>query len=102
MYHYISEFCGRGHLPARSDRDAGPVRGAVAVSQAQGYQNVSLVDIYETLTLGKPLPPRPIVLTFDDGYKDAYTHALPLLQTYGFTGEFFRPGDAGTLRRRRT
>ena len=57
--------------------------------KAQGYHTVKLVDIYNTLSTGKPLPENPIVLTFDDGYKDAYTNALPLLQAYGFTAEFF-------------
>jgi len=90
MYHYISE------LPAdadtyRRDLTVIPARFEEQLQylQAQGYQSVLLADIYETLTTGKPLPEKPIVLTFDDGYKDAYTGALPLLQKYGFVGEFF-------------
>jgi peptidoglycan/xylan/chitin deacetylase (PgdA/CDA1 family) len=90
MYHYISE------LPAdadvyRQDLTVIPEHfdAQLAYLQAQGYQTVALMDIYDALTLGKPLPDRPIVLTFDDGYKDAYTQALPLLQKYGFIGEFF-------------
>ena len=31
------------------------------------------------------LPERPVVLTFDDGYGDFYTRAMPLLQQHGFT-----------------
>ncbi len=90
MYHYISE------LPPDADtyrRDLTVVpekfEQHLQHLQAQGYQSVSLSDIYEALTVGKPLPEKPIVLTFDDGYKDAYTHALPILQKYGFFGEFF-------------
>jgi len=90
MYHYISEIPADADV-YRRDLTVTPARFEAQLQylQAQGYQSVSLVDIYETLALGKPLPARPIVLTFDDGYKDAYTHALPLLQAYGFTGEFF-------------
>lgn len=90
MYHYISE------LPPDADvyrRDL-TVTPAKFESHLQylvsaGYQSVTLADVYARLSTGKPLPPRPIVLTFDDGYKDAYTHAMPLLQQYGFVGEFF-------------
>jgi len=90
MYHYISEIPADADV-YRRDLTVTPDKFETQLQylQAQGYQSVSLADIYETLTSGEPLPPRPIVLTFDDGYKDALTHALPLLQTYGFTGEFF-------------
>src|SRR6201996_6046659 len=35
------------------------------------------------------LPERPVVLTFDDGYADFYSAALPLLKQNGFTGTIF-------------
>jgi peptidoglycan/xylan/chitin deacetylase (PgdA/CDA1 family) len=35
------------------------------------------------------LPEKPIILTFDDGYTDAYNNAFPILRKYGFTGTFF-------------
>ena len=53
------------------------------------YESITLNDLALYLTVGKPLPPKPIILTFDDGYRDAYTHAFPLLKRYGFTGTFF-------------
>lgn len=34
-------------------------------------------------------PPKPIGITFDDGYADAYDSALPILQRYGFTATFY-------------
>ena len=36
------------------------------------------------------LPERPVVLTFDDGYGDFYSQALPLLKQHGFTGTVFQ------------
>jgi len=57
--------------------------------QAQGYQSISLYDLVDYLNRGRLLPPKPVVLTFDDGYRDAYTNAFPLLQKYGMTGTFF-------------
>jgi peptidoglycan/xylan/chitin deacetylase (PgdA/CDA1 family) len=55
----------------------------------EGYASITLSDLVHHLARGGPLPPRPIILTFDDGYRDAYTRAFPLLQTYGMSGTFF-------------
>jgi peptidoglycan/xylan/chitin deacetylase (PgdA/CDA1 family) len=43
-----------------------------------------------------PLPPRPVVLTFDDGYADFYTTAVPEMRRYGFTAtDYVVPGLIG-------
>lgn len=55
----------------------------------RGYTSITLSDLLHHLARGAPLPPKPIILTFDDGYRDAYTEAFPLLQRYGMTGTFF-------------
>ena len=90
MYHYISELPSDADV-YRLDLTVIPAHFEEQLQylQAQGYQSVTLTDIYDALTMGKPLPEKPIVLTFDDGYKDALTGALLLLQQYGFVGEFF-------------
>ncbi|MGC9521140.1 MAG: polysaccharide deacetylase family protein [Anaerolineae bacterium] len=90
MYHYISEVPPDADI-YRRDLTVTPARFEAQLQylKEQGYESVTLADVYATLTEGKPLPERPVVLTFDDGYKDAYTHAVPLLQAYGFIGEFF-------------
>jgi peptidoglycan/xylan/chitin deacetylase (PgdA/CDA1 family) len=90
MYHYVSE------LPPDADVYRRDLTVLPEHFEAQlhylfreGYQTVTLADVHARLTTGKPLPARPIVLTFDDGYKDAYTIVTPLLQKFGFVGEFF-------------
>jgi peptidoglycan/xylan/chitin deacetylase (PgdA/CDA1 family) len=90
MYHYISEVPPDAD-PYRIDLTVPPDRFVEQLDylKTQGYQTIRLVDIYDILNTGKPLPENPIVLTFDDGYKDAYTNVLPLLQDYGFIAEFF-------------
>jgi peptidoglycan/xylan/chitin deacetylase (PgdA/CDA1 family) len=40
---------------------------------------------------GKTLPPNPLVITFDDGYLDCYTRALPILRRHDVRGIFFVP-----------
>jgi peptidoglycan/xylan/chitin deacetylase (PgdA/CDA1 family) len=46
---------------------------------AHDYRAVSLRRVYDYWKHGKALPPRPIVLTFDDGYREDFTAARPLL-----------------------
>ncbi|MEA3345686.1 MAG: polysaccharide deacetylase family protein [Chloroflexota bacterium] len=55
----------------------------------QGYTSITLSDLIHHLARGAPLPPEPIILTFDDGYRDVYTEAFPLLRRYGMTSTFF-------------
>lgn len=61
----------------------------LAYLRDNGYTSISLYDLQYALTQGRPLPERPIILTFDDGYIDNYNHAYPLLRQHGFTGTFF-------------
>jgi len=61
----------------------------MAYLQDEGYQSVSLEQLYKTSYEGGTLPARPIVITFDDGYEDNYTTAFPILTKYGFTATIF-------------
>ncbi|MBZ0284860.1 MAG: polysaccharide deacetylase family protein [Anaerolineae bacterium] len=90
MYHYVSE------LPAQADdiriglTVTPPLfRAHLAYLKEQGYTTISLYDLDNALLRGIPLPPKPVILTFDDGYIDHYIHVFPALQEYGFTGTFF-------------
>ncbi|SCM83613.1 Polysaccharide deacetylase [uncultured Sporomusa sp.] len=54
-----------------------------------GYQTITLAQYQECLTGRQVLPIRPIILTFDDGYEDNFTHVLPLLKQYNMKGTIF-------------
>ncbi|MGD8192139.1 polysaccharide deacetylase family protein [Brevibacillus ginsengisoli] len=47
-----------------------------------GYTPITASELISAWENGSELPTRPIVLTFDDGYKDNYTHAFPILKKY--------------------
>jgi peptidoglycan/xylan/chitin deacetylase (PgdA/CDA1 family) len=90
MYHYVSD------LPPDADRYRRDLTVSPANFRAQlqyladaGYHPITLTDIYYHFTQGLPLPDKPIVLTFDDGYRDAYDVVFPMLLDYGFPGTFF-------------
>jgi biofilm PGA synthesis lipoprotein PgaB len=50
----------------------------------EGYTPVSLQQLDEARHGRAPLPPRPVLLTFDDGLASYATRALPLLRSYGY------------------
>jgi peptidoglycan/xylan/chitin deacetylase (PgdA/CDA1 family) len=52
----------------------------------QGYQAVTLEQVEEAWYHGGTLPPKPIVISFDDGYRPQYTFALPTLSKHGWPG----------------
>jgi peptidoglycan/xylan/chitin deacetylase (PgdA/CDA1 family) len=60
--------------------------------QAAGYTAVTFEDLRAYVTEGTPLPEKPVVITFDDGYADNYTLAYPLLQKYQMQATIFAIG----------
>ncbi len=65
--------------------------------KAAGFQSVTARELLKHQTDGTSLPPKPIMLTFDDGWRNQYTYAAPLLDKYGYKGVFFiNPQSIGT------
>ena len=90
MYHYVSE------LPPDADAYRRDLTVSPEAFETQlryldeaGYHPITLTDLYLHLTEGYPLPEDPVILTFDDGYRDAYDVVFPKLLDYGFPGTFF-------------
>jgi peptidoglycan/xylan/chitin deacetylase (PgdA/CDA1 family) len=52
----------------------------------QGYEAVTLERVEDAWFRGATLPPKPIVISFDDGYRPQYTFALPQLREHGWPG----------------
>lgn len=52
--------------------------------QKEGYTPVVVADLLNYVYHDVPLPEKPIMITFDDGYESNYVYAYPLLQKYGF------------------
>ncbi|MCG2685779.1 polysaccharide deacetylase family protein [Candidatus Parcubacteria bacterium] len=50
--------------------------------EEHGYTTITLGDLAEALTRRRRLPEKAVVLTFDDGYRDFYTHAFPILKKH--------------------
>ncbi|MCL6525101.1 MAG: polysaccharide deacetylase family protein [Thermoflavifilum sp.] len=54
-----------------------------------GYHTILPDQLYDYLTKGTPLPPKPVMITFDDNDAEQFTIARPVLQQYGFKAVFF-------------
>ncbi len=54
-----------------------------------GYHTILPDQLYDYLTTGAPLPPKPFMLTYDDTDDDQYNTALPEMKKYGFKGVYF-------------
>jgi peptidoglycan/xylan/chitin deacetylase (PgdA/CDA1 family) len=90
MYHYLSVPPADADI-YRKDLSVTPDNFAQHLDrmQAAGYTTIYLNDLLLHLTQGDPLPEKPVILTFDDGYRDNYLNAFPLLRERGMTATFF-------------
>ncbi len=51
-----------------------------------GYQAITLEEVEKAWYHGGTLPAKPVVLSFDDGYRPQFTFALPELRKHGWPG----------------
>ena len=87
MYHYVQPI------------DAGPVRGLNLLELSTFERQLARIRRLHTVVSAEaivravegkePLPPRPLLLTFDDGYKGHHTYVLPLLLRWSMPAVFF-------------
>ncbi len=102
MYHYIRI------NPVASDRLGYGLSVTPADFAAQmewivknGFHAVFPSELFAAMTQNAPLPTKPIVLTFDDGYRDFYDQAWPVLKQFGLksangvVANFADKGDRG-------
>jgi peptidoglycan/xylan/chitin deacetylase (PgdA/CDA1 family) len=86
MYHKVNDFWPN------------PTAVPIAVFEEQmellgelGYTPVSLDAVRNHYVGGVPLPPRAVLITFDDGYRDNLENALPVLRRHGYPAVVFVP-----------
>lgn len=87
MYHSVSD------APVASTK-ALSIRPATFAAQLrylrhQGFTGLTFGELCQRRRTRQPLPARPIVLTFDDGYADLIEEALPIMIEEGFSATLF-------------
>lgn len=88
MYHKVNPWQTRSKLdvsPANFERQ-------MAYLQRHGYRPIPLEQGIAYLRSGR-IPSRAVVITLDDGYRDNYQFAFPILKKYDFKATIFLPVD---------
>lgn len=94
MYHYTRDL-RHSRYPAIRGLDTNLFRQQLEFFK-DNFNVVPMEQVIEAVKGGTLLPENALLLTFDDGYIDNYTVALPLLEEFGFQGSFFIPGKTFT------
>jgi peptidoglycan/xylan/chitin deacetylase (PgdA/CDA1 family) len=93
MYHFVRDL-RQSRFPEIKGLSIEEFRGQI--EYIRRYYNV--IDVSELISAFRSadtrLPPRALLLTFDDGYRDHFDHVLPILAKNGLTGCFFPPAKA--------
>jgi peptidoglycan/xylan/chitin deacetylase (PgdA/CDA1 family) len=83
-----------------SDTDDNPQTLKVADFEAQikylvdnGYKVIMPDDLLDAWEKDRPLPDKPVIITFDDGHEDIYKNVFPILQKYGIRATVFLVTD---------
>lgn len=92
-YHRIVDPDDAGFRGYVGNASAAPDEFSAQIAWATEHFNpVTLTDVANALGGGR-LPPRPLLVTFDDGYRDNLTAALPVLERHGVGGAVFLATD---------
>jgi peptidoglycan/xylan/chitin deacetylase (PgdA/CDA1 family) len=92
MYHHIRQ------LPQNASRTsrmltvtASEFGDQIAYLAREGYHTIYFSDLVDFLRSGTPLPFKPVIVTFDDGWAEQYAVAYPILRRYCMAATFFPP-----------
>jgi len=85
LYHHLGSIGRR----SRSYLSPDLFRMHLAHMKGRGYRAVELGWLVEEMRAGRKVPRRTIAITFDDGWRDNYERALPLITKYGVAVTIF-------------
>ncbi len=95
MYHQLSEL-GKGAPLLDLTWTVSPQNFQAQMNwlAQQGYRTVTFPQVVAYLKHAQPLPSRPVLITFDDGWLQGYTEAFPVLRQHSFSATYFVYTDA--------
>ena len=84
QYHHVSD-----STPASTSLKIDEFAGHMAYLDSAGFTVLPLPDVIDALRRQQPLPAKTVVITFDDGYRNVLTNAVPILKRYDFPYTIF-------------
>jgi peptidoglycan/xylan/chitin deacetylase (PgdA/CDA1 family) len=89
MYHSISDnLFGKSHPYYHINTSPEVFAGQMRCLRQAGYRTIDLCQLVDGLNQVEDLT-RTVVITFDDGYQDFYTEAMPVMKQCGFSATIF-------------
>jgi peptidoglycan/xylan/chitin deacetylase (PgdA/CDA1 family) len=85
VYHKISSTKQADYYTVAASR----MREQLEYITKKGYNTIFISDLINYIENGKPLPPKPIMIHLEDGFRDSYTDAYPLLKEFNCKANIF-------------
>jgi len=89
MYHYVRNL-EHSRFPEIKGLTTDQFKEQIAYIKKY-YNVIGGNDLLEAMSSGDDIPPKALLLTFDDGYSDHFTQVFPVLDREGITACFFPP-----------
>ncbi|MBW1599273.1 polysaccharide deacetylase family protein [Streptomyces sp. JJ38] len=87
MYHNVARFPTTETLRLSVSPEA--FAAQVEVLADRGHTPLTAAELAAAWRSCRPLPERPVLITFDDGYAGVHRYALPALRRHGFPATLF-------------
>jgi peptidoglycan/xylan/chitin deacetylase (PgdA/CDA1 family) len=92
MYHYVRDL-KRSRYPEIKGLDIALFKEQIAYIKKH-YNVISAYDLMDIIMSNTDLPPKSLLLTFDDAYVDHFTYVFPVLDKQRLPGLFFPPAKS--------
>lgn len=89
LYHNIAQNTGEGYYDPYLNIPADLFESHIATLKEAGYNAITYEQYYDYVINDAPLPDKPIIITFDDGYSSNYMYAYPVLKKYNTKATIF-------------
>lgn len=82
LYHHVGDGEGLGRYQVTEQA----FQEQMEILQERGYQTITVAALLEAMLKGASLPPKPVIISFDDGNQSVFDAAYPMMRKYGYIG----------------